>query len=187
MNGVKRLFDVAMAALALVALGPLLFVIALAVRLGSPGPVLFRQIRIGRQEMPFTMLKFRSMIVGAPAQGPYYTARGDPRITRVGRVLRRTSLDELPQFVNVLRGDMSLVGPRPDVPEQMALYTDEERRLRHTVRPGITGWAQVRCRNEGGDDLRKALDMEYVRQAGFWFDLKILLMTVRQVLFKGSY
>ena len=133
------------------------------------------------------MLKFRSMVVDAERVGGYSTAVGDPRITRMGHFIRRTSLDELPQLFNVLRGDMSWVGPRPDVPAQKGNYSDADWRARHRVRPGITGLAQATLRSAATPAQRLALDLEYVERASLLFDLKILLLTVRQVLGKGSY
>jgi len=183
----KRVFDIAVALIALAVLWPLLLVVALAIRLDSPGPALFRQTRVGVEGRPFSMLKFRSMVVDAERVGGYSTAVGDPRITRVGRFIRRTSLDELPQIFNVLRGDMSWVGPRPDVPAQKDNYSDEDWRARHRVRPGITGLAQATLRSAATPAQRLALDLEYVERASLLFDLKILLLTVRQVLGKGSY
>ena len=183
----KRVFDIAVALIALAVLWPLLLVVALAIRLDSPGPALFRQTRVGVEGRPFSMLKFRSMVVDTERVGGYSTAVGDPRITRVGRFIRRTSLDELPQIFNVLRGDMSWVGPRPDVPAQKDNYSDEDWRARHRVRPGITGLAQATLRSAATPAQRLALDLEYVERASLLFDLKILLLTVRQVLGKGSY
>lgn len=187
MRAVKRLLDVVAALGLLLFLAPLLLILAALVRLGSPGPALFRQQRIGLGLRPFWLLKFRSMVADAAAKGSWFTPKDDPRVTRIGRFLRKTSLDELPQLLNVLKGEMSLVGPRPDVPEQMALYTEEERRLRHSVRPGLTGWAQVNGRNEIDSGRRKELDLEYARKWTLLLDAKILFLTVRQVLVKGSY
>jgi len=127
------------------------------------------------------------MVAGADQKGPYFTAKGDTRITKIGAFLRKTSLDELPQLLNVLIGNMSLVGPRPDVFAQRANYTQEEWEKRTRVKPGITGLAQATIRNVGGPDQRTALDLEYVDNASFWLDLKILLLTVKQILFKGSH
>ena len=147
----KRLLDVSVAGGALVLLSPVLAAIAVAVRLTSPGPALYRAQRIGRRGEPFEMLKFRSMVPGAPdvrnADGSTYSGAEDPRVTRLGRFLRQSSLDELPQLWNVLRGDMSLVGPRPELPDQLQSYSAHERR-RLEVRPGITGLAQVSGRND---------------------------------------
>jgi lipopolysaccharide/colanic/teichoic acid biosynthesis glycosyltransferase len=184
---VKRLFDIVVCGLLLVVIVPVLALIALAIRLDSAGPILFRQERVGRGGQPFQMLKFRSMVKDAPSLGPYFTKKGDPRITRAGAFLRRTSLDELPQLINVLTGDMSLVGPRPDVPAQRQLYTAQEWEKRHRVRPGITGLAQATVRSSAGEGQRKSLDLEYVDRESFLLDLWILLLTVKQVLFKGSH
>ncbi|OYV35801.1 MAG: sugar transferase, partial [Thiomonas sp. 20-64-5] len=143
----KRLFDVVLALCALLLFSPVMLAAALAVWLDSGRPVLFAQQRVGRGTRPFRLYKFRSMVVDAARRGSHSTAQNDPRITRVGRVLRRTSIDELPQLLNVLRGDMSLVGPRPDVPAQRVNYTEEQWTLRHSVRPGITGLAQALYRS----------------------------------------
>lgn len=182
----KRLFDVVVSATLLVLLSPVFLFVAVAIALDSRGGILFRQQRVGRGGRVFEILKFRSMIADAEKMGPYSTADGDPRITRVGRFIRRTSLDELPQLINVIRGEMSLVGPRPDVPAQRDFYTDEEWTERHRVRPGITGLAQARLRSAATGGQRKALDLEYARSASLWLDLRILAATVRQVLTKGG-
>jgi lipopolysaccharide/colanic/teichoic acid biosynthesis glycosyltransferase len=134
----KRIFDVVVALVALLLLTPILLVIAVAVKLDSPGPVLYRQARVRRGGQLFRLLKFRTMVVDADRLAPNVSPSGDPRITRVGRFLRRSYLDELPQLLNVVRGDMSLVGPRPETPEFVELYTSEERRVL-TVRPGLVG------------------------------------------------
>lgn len=182
----KRFFDVVLATAALVALAPIFGAVALGVALSSPGGVLFRQERVGLDGRVFSIFKFRSMVANAEAVGPYFTSAADSRITPLGRFLRRTSLDELPQLVNVIKGDMSLVGPRPDVPAQRSNYTDEEWLLRHAVRPGITGLAQATSRSECTADERKRLDIEYAQSATLWLDIKILFLTVHQVLFKGG-
>jgi lipopolysaccharide/colanic/teichoic acid biosynthesis glycosyltransferase len=132
------------------------------------------------------MFKFRSMVRDAAAIGPFNTAAGDPRITRVGRFIRRTSLDELPQLLNVLAGDMSLVGPRPDVPVQRSLYSDADWAERCSVRPGITGLAQALLRSEGTEDQRRELDLRYVREQSLWLDLKIMAWTVGRLTGRGS-
>ena len=175
----KRLLDLAVAAFALVVLSPVLVLTALAVALEGGFPVLYRQVRIGRGGREFRMLKFRSMVKDADRIGPYHTSTGDARITRVGRFIRRTSLDELPQLLNVLWGDMSLVGPRPDVPAQRSLYSDADWQLRCSVRPGITGLAQARLRSQATWDQRLALDLAYAREAGLWLDLQIMAWTLR--------
>lgn len=183
----KRLTDIVFALLLLALIWPLLLVIALIVRTDSPGPFVYRQVRVGLHGRSFGMFKFRSMVVNADRIGGYQTHQGDPRITRSGRWLRKTSLDELPQLFNVLLGDMSFVGPRPDVPAQRELYSEQDWALRTSVRPGITGLAQATLRSEARAEQRLALDLEYVRRQSLWLDLKILVMTVRQVLGKGSY
>lgn len=182
----KRLVDVVLSALALLLLSPVLLATAAAVVIDDGFPVFFRQVRIGRGGLTFGMFKFRSMVRNAAAIGPFNTAAGDPRITRVGRFIRRTSLDELPQLLNVLAGDMSLVGPRPDVPVQRALYNDADWAERCSVRPGITGLAQALLRSEGTEDQRRALDLRYVREHSLWLDLKIMAWTVGRLTGRGS-
>ena len=178
----KRAVDVAGASVLLVALAPVLAVIAVAVRATSPGEALFRQARIGKDGRPFTILKFRTMVKDAPRSslGTYCYA-DDPRITRVGRVLRATSLDELPQLVNVLRGDMSFVGPRPDLPHHVERYTPEQRR-RLAMRPGITGWAQVNGRNSIPWERRIELDNEYVSRWWLGLDAIVVARTIGVLL-----
>ena len=146
----KRVFDALVAGLLLVMLAPVLLLIGLAVRCDSPGPALFRQVRVGRFEREFQILKFRTMFdTPNDAAQPLITVAGDRRITRLGQALRRFKLDELPQLINVVRGEMSLVGPRPEVPEYVALYPAEVRQLIFSVRPGITDEAAIYFRNEG--------------------------------------
>jgi len=189
----KRIFDAAMALPALVALSPLMLAIAIAVRVGSPGGAIYRGARVGRFGRNFQLLKFRTMTAGADTAGPLVTGAGDPRITRCGRFLRRTKLDELPSLWNVVKGDMSLVGPRPEHETAVALYTAAQREIL-SLRPGITGLATLKYRNEEkmlrfGPDLDRAyyeimqdklaLDLEYLRRRNFKLDLKILLQTGR--------
>lgn len=182
----KRAFDLVVAALALLVLSPLLLLAACAIALETGRPVLFRQTRVGRGGQPFGMFKFRSMVVNAPALGPWFTQAGDPRITRVGRVLRRTSIDELPQLLNVLAGDMSLVGPRPDVPAQRSLYTPVDWAQRCSVRPGITGLAQALYRSDSTEAQRLEADLRYTRDASLWLDLKICWWTLRRLGGQGA-
>ena len=182
----KRILDIGMSLAGLLALSPLLMLVALAIRLESGAPVLFRQRRVGLHGAEFEMLKFRSMVPDAARLGPHHTAEHDPRVTRVGRFIRRTSLDELPQLVNVLLGDMSLVGPRPDVPVQRTLYTDAEWLQRCSVRPDITGLAQASLRSQATFRQRLDLDLDYTRRAGLALDLRILLMTLRRLGPAGS-
>ena len=182
----KRTLDIVLSAFALVLLSPVLLATAVAVALDDGFPVFFRQVRVGREGRTFGMFKFRSMVKNAAAIGPFNTSADDPRITPVGRFIRRTSLDELPQLLNVLLGDMSLVGPRPDVPVQRSLYDDADWALRCSVRPGITGLAQALLRSEGTEDDRRALDLRYVREASLWLDLRIMAWTVGRLAGRGS-
>lgn len=176
---VKRAIDVVVAGVGLVVLSPVLAAIALAVRVTMGSPVLFVQVRPGRDGAPFPLLKFRTM---TERRGPDGALLPDAeRITRLGRILRRASLDELPELVNVVRGDMSLVGPRPLLMEYLDLYTPEQAR-RHEVRPGITGWAQVNGRNATTWEERFAHDLYYVEHRSLRLDLRILARTITQVL-----
>jgi lipopolysaccharide/colanic/teichoic acid biosynthesis glycosyltransferase len=183
---VKRALDVVGASAALVLLGPLLAIAALAVKLEDGGPAFFRQRRVGLHGSEFELLKLRTMIVGAELQGAGHAVdRDDARITRVGRVLRRLSIDELPQLWNVVRGDMSLVGPRPTLAYQVSRYSPRQRR-RLDVKPGITGWAQVNGRAALPWDQRIELDLWYVEHRSAWLDVKILARTPL-ALFSGTY
>ena len=182
----KRVFDIVLAVLALTILSPVLCLIAALVKLTSRGPVLFVQERIGKDSVPFRFIKFRTMVVGAEKQGAgILCLKNDPRVTTLGRILRRYSLDELPQLVNVLRGDMSLIGPRPGLAYQVKEYTPFQRR-RLTVLPGISGWAQVNGRNAITWDERITRDVEYVERLSFTMDLRILLRTLGAVLKSDS-
>jgi exopolysaccharide biosynthesis polyprenyl glycosylphosphotransferase len=179
---VKRAIDMAASGLLLLLLLPLFVAIAFAVKATSAGEIIFRQTRIGRSGRPFTIYKFRTMVRDAPRSGlGTYCYRDDPRITRVGRILRSTSLDELPQLFNVLKGDMSLVGPRPDLPHHVERYTPSQRR-RLAMRPGITGWAQVNGRNGIPWERRIALDLAYVDGWSLWRDAVIVARTVGVVV-----
>ena len=178
--------DVVLALVALLLLSPLLLVTALFIALESGLPVLFRQTRVGWGGQEFGMFKFRSMVRNAAAIGPYFTADNDPRITRVGRFIRRTSIDELPQLINVLLGDMSLVGPRPDVPAQRSLYSDADWALRCSVRPGITGLAQALYRSDAQGTQRLDADLRYAREHTVWLDARIIWWTLGRLAGKGS-
>lgn len=181
----KRIIDLIIAVpVLIVAAIPMLF-IALAVKLDSPGPVLFRQDRLGKGGKVFKMLKYRSMVVNAEHTGSgVYSGKGDSRVTRVGRIIRATSLDELPQLINVLRGDMSLLGPRPPLtyhPWPIEEYTEEQFHM-FDVRPGFSGWAQVHGRKEVEWHHRIELNVWYVRHCRFLLDAKIFFMTIFKVL-----
>jgi lipopolysaccharide/colanic/teichoic acid biosynthesis glycosyltransferase len=185
-HALNRALDVAGASLGLALASPFLAVSALAVKLEDRGPVLYKQRRVGKDGEEFELLKLRTMVVGAETQGAGWAVnRGDPRITRVGRVLRRLSLDELPQLWNVVRGEMSLIGPRPTLAYQVERYTDRQRR-RLEVKPGITGWAQIHGRAALPWEERIELDVWYVEHRSPRVDLKILLRTPL-ALFGGTY
>jgi lipopolysaccharide/colanic/teichoic acid biosynthesis glycosyltransferase len=183
---VNRAFDVAGSALGLALASPVLAVAAVAIKLEDGGPVLYRQTRVGKDGQDFDLLKVRTMVVGAETKGPGFAVnKGDVRITKVGRFLRATSLDELPQLWNVLRGEMSLIGPRPTLRYQVERYTDRQRR-RLDVRPGLTGWAQIHGRASLPWEDRIELDVWYVEHRSPRVDLKILLRTPL-ALFGGTY
>jgi lipopolysaccharide/colanic/teichoic acid biosynthesis glycosyltransferase len=198
----KRLFDIAVAAAGLVVLGPLLLAIALLVRADSPGPALFRQVRVGRDGRPFRILKFRTMAQAAGAPPSPITVGRDPRITRLGAVLRAWKLDELPQLMNVLAGDMSLVGPRPELPDYVGTYPPATRRIVLSVRPGITDPASLAYRDEAAllaavaDPLahyrdvilprKLALNVAYVRERSFAGDLRLIAQTVAALFERGA-
>ena len=185
-HALNRLLDVAVAGAGLAVTSPLLAAAAIAVKLQDGGPVLYRQTRVGKDGRDFELLKLRTMVEGAEHQGAGYAVnRGDARITRVGRFLRRTSLDELPQLWNVVRGDMSLIGPRPTLRYQVERY-DERQRRRLEVLPGITGWAQIHGRASLSWDERIELDVWYVDHRSPRTDLLILLRTPL-ALFGGTY
>src|SRR5262249_49425871 len=198
LRGGKRALDVVAAILGLVLLAPVILVLAAIVRLTSRGPVFYRSTRIGRGGRPFTFYKLRSMVKDADlkrkhlshlneADGPVFKTARDPRITPIGRFMRSTSLDEVPQFWNVLLGDMSLVGPRPPIPEEVAMYEPWQLR-RLDVRPGLTCLWQISGRSSSGFQEWMRLDVEYIRHRSFAMDVKILLRTIPAVLSReGAY
>lgn len=175
----KRMFDILVASSLLMVFSPLIVVVALMVRLKLGSPVLFRQQRPGLHGKPFGMIKFRTMLDARNQQGELLEDAA--RLTRFGKVLRATSLDELPELWNVLKGEMSLVGPRPLLMEYLPLYNAEQAR-RHEVRPGVTGWAQVNGRNAISWEEKFRLDVWYVDHQSFWLDIRILWLTIRKVL-----
>jgi lipopolysaccharide/colanic/teichoic acid biosynthesis glycosyltransferase len=178
---VSRALDLVLAAVLLVVTAPLLALAALAIRLESRGAVFYRQRRVGRHGRPFELWKLRTMVPGAESLGAgIYVVEGDPRITRVGRLLRRFSFDELPNLVNVLRGEMAMVGPRPTVQEQVDRYTERQLR-RLEVKPGITGWAQINGRTSLPWPERIELDVWYVEHRSLRLDLRILARTARML------
>ena len=181
---VKRFFDIVISALGLIVLSPVMLVSAILIRLTSPGPAIFRQKRIGLNAKEYTIYKFRTMRVNSEHTGSgVYSDDSDPRMTGVGRILRRTSIDELPQLINILRGDMSLIGPRPPLtyhPWPVEEYTDEQLRM-FEVRPGITGWAQVHGRKDVEWHKRIRMNVWYVDHVSFPLDLKIFFITIGKV------
>jgi len=197
----KRLIDIVLSSIAFVILLSLFAVIAMLIKLDSPGHVFYRGVRIGRHRKPFRIYKFRTMIVNADRIGGPSTADDDPRITKVGSLLRKYKLDELPQLINILKGEMSFVGPRPEVPFYVNMFTEEEKKIL-TVKPGITDWASLWNPDEGAilagsSDAEKVymekirpkkiqLQLEYVKKHSLSIDLKIVLLTLKTVLKKGK-
>jgi len=197
---VKRVFDLFFAIVGLVLLAPLFVIITVAINLDSPGPVFYRGERIGEKGRVFKIYKFRTMVIEADRMGPALTRGGDPRVTTVGRILRRWKVDELPQLINVIRGEMGVVGPRPEAPEYVRHYTAEQRKVLE-VRPGITGLTQVRfrheesllsrCANPEQDYVERimpqklAMDLEYLENQSLLLDLKLLVRTFL-CLFEGT-
>lgn len=181
----KRFLDILFAIILLLLAAFPMLVIAVLIRIGTPGPAIFKQQRVGKNGKVFWLYKFRSMCVNAEHTGSgVYSGKGDPRVTKIGRILRATSLDELPQFWNILRGDMSFVGPRPPLtyhPWKWEEYTDAQKRM-FEVRPGITGWAQVNGRKTVEWNKRIELNVWYVDHVSLWLDLKVVVKTFTKVL-----
>ncbi len=190
---IKRLFDIVFAVFGLIAVSPILLVTALLIKKEDGGPVFYRGLRVGRYERPFRIFKFRTMVMNADKIGGPSTSDDDPRITRIGKSIRKYKLDELPQLINVLNGEMSFVGPRPEVPSEVATYTDEEKKI-FTVRPGITDWASLTYHNEGeilkgSADPHQAyrekirpgkikLALKYVNERSLLTDIQIIYQTI---------
>ncbi|MCA1320229.1 sugar transferase [Bacillus tianshenii] len=180
---IKRLIDIVLSLIGLTILSPILLIVAIAIKLESKGPVIFQQERLGLDGKAFKIYKFRSMCEGAEKSGVYET-KGDARVTKVGKFIRKTSIDEFPQFVNIIKGDMSIVGPRPTLtyhPWPIEEYTEFQKK-RFNVRPGVTGWAQVNGRKEVPWNKRLEYDVEYVENLSFGFDLVIFFKTIIKVL-----
>lgn len=187
----KRVFDLVISFCALALLLPVIFLVSIGILADSPGSVFFRQKRLGKNGQPFNIYKFRTMFKGAPdirnSDGSATAVMDDPRITGIGKFLRKTSIDEIPQFINVLLGQMSLVGPRPDQVDQLQYYTEEEK-IKLTIKPGITGLAQINGRNGIPWSERKRFDILYVEKQSFGLDLIILVKTIFLVVArKGIY
>jgi|SRR5579859_1040226 len=194
----KRVFDLALGSIGLVVSSPIMLALAIIIRLDSPGPAVFRQKRLGKGGRPFTFYKFRTMRIDARTRYPqlyaysyspeeiatmYFKVLDDPRLTRFGRHLRKTSLDELPNFINVLRGDMSLVGPRPELPEMLPYYTPQQT-MKFSVLPGLTGLAQVTGRAVLTFQETIVADLDYCERRSLWFDVLILLRTIKTVILR---
>jgi lipopolysaccharide/colanic/teichoic acid biosynthesis glycosyltransferase len=196
----KRSFDIFFSGVGLIFLSPVFLIMAIWIKCDSYGPVFYSQIRVGKNGKNFLLFKFRSMRVGSDKKGLLTVGEKDPRITRSGKFIRKFKLDEFPQLVNVLRGEMSVVGPRPEVPKYVALYNEEQRKVLD-VRPGISDWCSIRFRNEN-ELLAKAenfedfyisevmpeklkMNLEYVRTNNFWMDIQIIILTVKKLISKG--
>jgi len=182
-KGCKRLIDILISLFGILLVSPILLITMILIKLESKGPVIFKQKRIGLYGEVFEIYKLRSMCVDAE-KGGVYEAKNDMRVTKVGKFIRKTSIDELPQFINIIKGDMSLIGPRPVLtyhPWPIEDYS-EEQRIRFNVRPGVTGWAQINGRKEVLWDRRLKYDIEYVNKISFYFDLKIFFKTISKVL-----
>lgn len=194
---VKRGFDILASLMGLILLSPLFLIVAIAIKVDDPrGNVFYSQIRLGRGERPFKMFKFRSMVSNADnlmvqlteeneVSGAMFKMREDPRVTRVGRIIRKYSIDELPQLINVVIGSMSLVGPRPPLPQEVSEYTEYDKQ-RLLIKPGCTGLWQISGRNSVGFDEMVELDLQYIEKSSFWFDLKIMFMTVKIMIWPNS-
>ncbi len=177
----KRILDIAVSIFATLIFSPLFLLVAILIKLDSPGPVFFRHERVGKNETPFQMWKFRTMTHGADQAGPGLTAHGDQIITGVGKILRRLSLDELPQLLNVLAGEMSLVGPRPEIPEIVATYSIQQKEAL-SIKPGITGLSQINGRDDLPIEKKLNYEVEYVKTVSMGLDLKILLKTIPAII-----
>ena len=183
----KRFFDILISFISIFAFSPMLLIIALAIKIDSRGPVFFKQKRYGRNKKPFNILKFRSMRVEAPKSVPTYgLADSDKYITKLGKFLRKTSLDELPQIFNIFVGQMSFIGPRPVILEEVDLIEERDKYGANALRPGLTGWAQINGRDELGYVIKARYDGEYVKKISFIFDIKCLFGTFLKVLKKDG-
>ena len=182
-NFFKRLLAIVLSLLGLLCLGWLLILLCIAIKIDSPGPVLFKQKRVGKGKSHFYILKFRTMRIDTPRDMPtHLLANPEQYITRVGKFLRKTSLDELPQLINILKGDMAIIGPRPALWNQFDLIAERDRYGANDIRPGLTGWAQINGRDELEIDVKAKLDGEYVERLSFGFDVKCFLGTIAAVL-----
>lgn len=186
---IKRFFDIVISVLGIIILSPLLLIVSILIKIESKGPIIFKQERIGKNGKVFDIYKFRSMKLDSEKDG-VYESKNDKRVTRIGRIIRKLSIDELPQFLNIIKGDMSIIGPRPTLayhPWKIDEYTDFQKQ-RFNVRPGVTGWAQVNGRKDVEWNKRIELDVYYVGNISFVFDVKIFFKTIFKVIFmKNNY
>ncbi len=183
---VKRFLDIIFSIILLIVLSPILLIVSIAIKIDSKGPVIFKQERIGKDGKVFKIYKFRSMVVGAEKIGTgVYSEKKDSRVTRVGKIIRATSIDELPQLVNILKGEMSFIGPRPVLTYHPWKYEEysEEQKKRFLLRPGITGLAQINGRKQVDWEKRIKYDVEYVEKVNLWLDIKITFITIYKVIF----
>lgn len=182
---IKRIIDILISLIGIIILFPLFLIVAIFIKIDSKGPIFFKQKRLGKSGKEFEIIKFRSMCVGAEKQGTgQYSYQGDPRVTKIGNILRKTSIDELPQFINILKGDMSLIGFRPPLtyhPWKYSEYTEEQKKM-FNIKPGVTGWAQINGRKEVEWSKRIEMNIWYVENISFLLDLKIFLLTIKKVL-----
>ncbi|NQZ51641.1 MAG: sugar transferase [Moritella sp.] len=182
----KRSFDLVISLIAVICLLPIIILVSILIKFSSNGGVVFYQTRVGLNGKVFNIYKFRTMVVNAEQLGSYYTEHNDTRITRIGSYLRKTSIDELPQLINVIKGDMSLVGPRPNLPRQKAEYLNSDWNKRNSVKPGITGLAQALSRSSATPEERLSQDLKYIGARSFMYDLWIIILTIRQIFLKGG-
>jgi undecaprenyl phosphate N,N'-diacetylbacillosamine 1-phosphate transferase len=173
---IKNILDTSFSFIFLIIFSPLFLIVALAMKFLDPGPVFYKQKRVGKDEKIFLIYKFRTMVVNADKIGPVLTTDNDPRITKLGRFLRRSSIDELPQLINIVKGEMSLIGPRPEVPSIVETYREEQKKV-FKVKPGLTGWAQVHGRDALTIEEKSVYDLQYIDKISFRLDFKIFLLT----------
>ena len=179
----KRMIDFALSVMAIIGLSPFFLILIIAIKLDSPGPIFFRQKRVGTNKKHFNILKFRTMRIDTPKDMPtHLLSNPDQYITKVGKFLRKTSLDELPQIFNIIVGEMAIIGPRPALWNQYDLIAERDKYDANNVRPGLTGWAQINGRDELSIDVKAALDGEYIQKMGFAFDVKCFIGTITSVL-----
>jgi len=179
---IKRILDILFSLFAIVILSPVFLIVIILIKIFDPGSIIFKQERVAQNEKIFLIYKFRTMIENADKIGSVLTQEKDPRITKLGSFLRKTSIDEFPQFFNILKGEMSLIGPRPEVPSIVKTYTDEHRKI-FQVKPGITGWAQIHGRDDLTIEEKSVYDLEYVNKISFFLDMKIFFLTFPVLLF----